>query len=96
MFFTRPNEHFPIGVERWRDEWISEWNDFVDRSDSEERVTPSLGAPTAEGALRFHFLDSNPLYTERAEFLPTFGAVVSEGLRRREAEREARVASAEA
>ena len=97
MFFTPPNEHFPLGVERWRDEWISEWNDFVGRGDGEEeRVTPSLGAPTAEGALRFHFLDSNPLYTERAEFLPTFGAVVSEGLRRREAEREARVASAEA
>lgn len=91
MFFTPPNQHFPIGVARWRDEWISEWNDFVE---GEERVTPSLEEPTATGALRFHFLDSNPTYTERAEFLPTFGAVVGEALRKREGERAARVGDA--
>jgi len=94
MFFTPPNEHFPIGVQRWRDEWISEWNDFVVRGEGEGRVTPSLEEPTATGALRFHFLDYNPLYTERAEFLPTFGRVVSEGLRKREVEREAGVVGA--
>jgi len=97
MFFTPPNEHFPIGVEKWRDEWISEWNGFVGREEGEEYVTPSLEEATPTGALRFHFLDYDPLHTERAEFLPTFGATVSAALGKREAERELRLAaSAEA
>ena len=90
VFFMRPSEYFPIGVERWRDEWMSEWNDVVARPEGEARVVPSLEtspAAAAETALRFHYLDCDPGEVEQAEFLPTFGAAVSEALRKREAER---------
>lgn len=83
VFFTPPNEHFPIGVERWKDEWIGEWSDFVG-PESGERVMPSLGEPAKEGAMRFHYLDCHPGKTEQEAFLPTFGAAVSEAVRKRE------------
>jgi hypothetical protein len=47
--------------------------------------------PAGEGALRFHYLDCHPGKIEQEEFLPTFGAAVSEALGKREAEREGRV-----
>lgn len=91
VFFMPPSEYYPIGVERWRDEWISEWNDVVVRPEGVERVVPSLQGPAAETPLRFHYLDCDPSKIEQAEFLPTFGAAVSEALRKREDEREVRV-----
>lgn len=87
VFFTPPGRHFQTSLEGWRDEWVAEWNDFVG-GEGGERVVPSMEVPTAEGALRFHYLDCYPTETERAEFLPTFGGIVSEALGRREAERE--------
>jgi acyl-CoA synthetase (AMP-forming)/AMP-acid ligase II/thioesterase domain-containing protein len=85
MFFMPPNEHFPIGVEKWKDEWISEWNDVV--GVPEERVEPMLEGAVGEGALRFHYLDCHPGKIEQEAFLPTFGAAVSEALGKREAEK---------
>jgi hypothetical protein len=66
---------------------IDEWNDFVVQ-EAGQRVAPSIDQTVAKGALRFHYLDCNPAHTERAECLPMVGAVVNQGLGKREAERE--------
>lgn len=89
VFYTPPIKRLGLGLETWRDEWIGEWNDFV-VPDGGERVSPSTEGSLQKGALRFHFLNTCREQTESAEFLPTFGATLSEALKAREVARELR------
>jgi acyl-CoA synthetase (AMP-forming)/AMP-acid ligase II/thioesterase domain-containing protein/acyl carrier protein len=87
VFHLPPGQHFGFSADKWRDDMIDEWNDFVVQEVG-QRVAPSIDQTVAKGALRFHYLDCNPAHTERAECLPMVGAVVNQGLGKREAERE--------
>jgi acyl-CoA synthetase (AMP-forming)/AMP-acid ligase II/thioesterase domain-containing protein len=90
VFYMRAPAETGIDDKTWHDEWISKWNDHVVQ-DPGETVWPVPGKPAGSGPLRFHYLPTRPEEADDPAFLPTFGAILSQCLSKREEERSVRL-----
>lgn len=86
VFFMRAPEILACDDKEFYDEWMGEWNDCVVQEEG-KRVPLREDRPTPSGALRFHYLPVRPENADAPSFSSTFGATLSEALRRREEEK---------